>query len=125
MDERNCSRKEESIRQWRSIMSSIHAIVVEPNAAGRLVVREFAPPVPTPSEALVRVSAISLNLGEVRGAMNAESGRRPGWDLAGFVEQPAADGSGPQRGARVVGLAASKIGGGWAEQVAIPTRNLA
>jgi len=106
-------------------MSSIRAIVVDPDVAGRLVVREFAPPVPSPSEALVRVSAISLNLGEVRGAMNADAGRRPGWDLAGRVEQPAADGSGPRKGARVVGMIAARTGGGWAEQVAVSTRNLA
>jgi hypothetical protein len=49
----------------------------------------------------VRVKSISLNLGEVQRALTmAEAGWRPGWDLAGVVEQAAADHSGPPAGAR-------------------------
>ncbi|MCA1731508.1 MAG: zinc-binding dehydrogenase [Actinobacteria bacterium] len=79
-------------------------------------------PSPTPSEVLVRVSAISLNRGEVRRAQMAEDGSNPGWDLAGTVEQPAANGAGPQAGARVVGFLPS---GAWAELAAVPTNSLA
>jgi NADPH:quinone reductase-like Zn-dependent oxidoreductase len=99
-------------------MERIRAVVVDPNVPGRLAIREVDPPVPAPSQALVRVTAFSLNLGEVRGTTTAEAGRRPGWDLAGTVLQPAADGSGPPAGARVVGLLRS---GAWAEVVAVGT----
>ena len=79
-------------------------------------------PEPGPSEALVRVAAISLNRGEVRRAEAAEPGFRPGWDLAGTVERAAADGTGPQEGSRVVGFLAS---GAWAELAAVPTNAVA
>jgi NADPH:quinone reductase len=52
----------------------------------------------------VRVSTISLNRGEVRRVQMAEDGFNPGWDLAGTIEQAAADGTGPRAGARVVGF---------------------
>ncbi|MEJ7873328.1 MAG: zinc-binding dehydrogenase [Rubrobacteraceae bacterium] len=70
----------------------------------------------------MRVVAISLNRGEVRRAQEAEPGFNPGWDLAGTVERPAADGTGPQAGARVVGFLPS---GAWAELAAVPTNALA
>jgi NADPH:quinone reductase len=69
-------------------------------------------------EALVRVHAISLNRGECRRLLGADAGWLPGWDVAGVVERPAADGSGPPQGARVVGLADMA---GWAERVALRT----
>ena len=100
----------------------IRAIVVDPDAPGRLVLNEVAAPTPAPNEALVRVAAISLNRGEVRGAMRAPAGTRPGWDLAGIVEQSAADGSGPPERAPVVGLLST---GAWAELVSVPTHALA
>src|SRR5581483_1548758 len=103
-------------------MSSIQAVVVDPSAPGRLVIRAVDDPSAAPSEAIVRVKAISLNRGEVRTASNAEAGWRPGWDLAGIVEKAAADGSGPRAGARVVGLL---LEGAWAEVVAVPTTMLA
>jgi NADPH:quinone reductase-like Zn-dependent oxidoreductase len=79
-------------------------------------------PAPDRGEAVVRVRAISLNRGEVRRAGQAAAGWRPGWDLAGDVEQAAADGSGPRAGARVVGMLDE---GAWAERVVVPTRALA
>ena len=103
-------------------MSSNHAVIVDPSAPGRLVIRNVDYPAASPSEAIVRVKAISLNRGEVRTASNAEAGWRPGWDLAGIVEKEAANGSGPRAGSRVVGLLTS---GAWAEAVAVPTTMLA
>ena len=105
----------------------IRAVVVDPQAHGHLAFQEIDSPTPNASEALVRVEAISLNRGEVRrvssaAAASADSGWRPGWDLAGVVEQAAADGSGPPLGARVVGILDS---GAWAEEVAVPTEQLA
>src|SRR5579859_5804027 len=105
-------------------MSTMRAIVVDPDVKGRLALSEVESPSPAPSEALVRVAAISLNLGEVRRAVlrTTEAGWRPGWDLAGIVEKAADDGSGPSVGSRVFGVVNA---GAWAECVAVPTKQLA
>lgn len=84
---------------------------------------EVDPPVPAANEAVVAVRAVSVNRGETRrAAMLDAEGTRVGWDVAGEVVAAAADGSGPAVGTRVVGLAANT---GWAEQVAVPTGQLA
>ena len=103
-------------------MASIRAVIVDPDVEKRLTIQDVDPPSPLSSQAIIQVKALSLNLGEVRFSMNAEAGWRPGWDLAGVVEQAAADGSGPPERARVVGFVPS---GAWAEQVAVPTHSLA
>lgn len=103
-------------------MSTMKAVVVEEGAAGRLSLKEAERPSPKESEALVRVAAVSLNRGEVRRAQSADPGYRPGWDLAGTIEKAAADGSGPQEGARVVGLLPA---GAWGEAAAVPTDSVA
>ena len=83
---------------------------------------EVADPEPLVHEALVSVHAVSLNRGEVRRLERMAPGTVAGWDLAGTVSRPAADGRGPAEGARVVGL---KLAGAWAERVAVPTEFLA
>jgi NADPH:quinone reductase-like Zn-dependent oxidoreductase len=103
-------------------MSDNRAVVVDPDAPGRLVIRAVAEPAPDRSEVVVRVRALSLNRGEVRRSTMAAAGWRPGWDLAGVVERGAADGSGPRVGARVVGLLGE---GAWAERVAVPAHAVA
>jgi len=103
-------------------MSANRAVVVDPEAPGRLVIRPVPEPAPDRGEAIVRVQAISLNRGEVRRSTMAAAGWRPGWDLAGTIERAAADGSGPQVGVRVVGLLPE---GAWAERVAVPSHALA
>ncbi len=101
----------------------IRAVVVDPAVEGRLVIKEVPAPSATQSDALVRVKAISLNLGETRNALTeAPAGWRPGWDFAGVVEKAAADGSGPKAGARVVGM---MFQGSWAELLAVPESFLA
>jgi NADPH:quinone reductase len=55
-------------------MSSIRAIVVDPDIPGRLAIKEVAAPQAGPSEALVQVETISLNRGEALGATIAEAG---------------------------------------------------
>jgi len=63
--------------------NSIRAVTSD--GAGRLMVSDLAPPDPGPSEALIRVAAVSLNRGEVKTALAAAAGWRPGWDYAGTV----------------------------------------
>lgn len=101
----------------------MRAVVVDTKAPGRLVLAEVPEPVPAPNEAAIAVKAFSLNRGEVKTALTeAVDGARPGWDLAGVVERAAADGSGPPKGARIVGVMAT---GAWAERVAAPSYMLA
>src|SRR6185369_6898594 len=93
----------------------IRAVVVDPAADGKLAIKPVELRDPDRDEVSVRVTAISLNRGETRRALQvADPGWRPGWDFAGVVERAAADGSGPKPGTRVVGLLPS---GAWAERV--------
>src|SRR5262245_29336284 len=103
-------------------MSTNLAVVVDPEAPGRLVIRPVPEPTANRDEALVAVTAISLNRGEVRRSGMAAAGWRPGWDLAGVVERTATDGAGPTVGARVVGFL---IEGAWAQRVVVPKNALA
>src|SRR5437868_5781545 len=94
---------------------TIRAVVVDAAAPGRLALKPVELRDPDRDEVGVRVTAISLNRGETRRALQvAEPGWRPGWDFAGVVESEAADGTGPKPGTRVVGLLPS---GAWAERV--------
>lgn len=83
---------------------------------------DVAEPEPARDEALVEVHASSLNRGELALLGARPDGWRPGQDVAGIVIHAAASGEGPQRGARVVGLAE---GAAWSQRVAVPTARLA
>lgn len=96
--------------------------VTDPSAPGGLVRRELDEPSPGADEVVIAVRAFALNRGELSLLEQRSDGWQPGQDVAGLVETPAADGSGPPRGARVVGLADA---GGWAQRVAVPAQRVA
>ena len=98
------------------------AVVNTPSAPIPVELREVAEPQPAADEALVEVHAFSLNRGELALLASRPEGWRPGQDIAGFVVQAAADGSGPREGTRVVALV---DGAGWAQRVAAPTARMA
>ena len=102
--------------------TSTRAVVVDPNVAGRLVIREVELRAPLPNEAIVRVAAFSLNRGEVRRSESAAAGWQPGWDCAGTIEVSASDGSGFPVGTRIVGFLPA---GAWAQRVVVPTQAIA
>lgn len=101
----------------------MRALVYAPDAPANLRFDEVAEPSPTESQALIDVHAIALNFGELHFIdQMRRPGEVPGWDSAGVVVRAAADGSGPQVGARVVGFGGEA---GWAERRVVSTDNLA
>ncbi|MFF1359140.1 zinc-binding dehydrogenase [Streptomyces sp. NPDC058297] len=97
----------------------MRALLVDRTRPTGLRLGEAPDPEPAPHQALIRVTATSLNYGEVRFSLEeAPDGAVLGWDAAGVVEQPAADGSGPAAGTAVVTFG---IDGAWAELRAVDT----
>jgi len=101
---------------------SMRALVNTPNGNEPVELREVEEPAAGRDEAIMAVRAFALNRGELSLLSSRPEGWRPGQDIAGVVVRPAADGSGPREGARVVGLV---DGAGWSERVAVPTARLA
>jgi NADPH2:quinone reductase len=100
----------------------MRALVAAPSTSSLVEMRDVLEPEPQDQQALVDVRAASLNRGECAALRTAEWGSVPGWDLAGVVAAAAADGTGPPRGARVVGWV---NGGAWAARAAVRTAHLA
>ncbi|GHP00005.1 oxidoreductase [Reticulibacter mediterranei] len=98
------------------------AIVNTPRNETPIELREVAEPQVADDEAIVEVRAFSLNRGELALLARRPEGWQPGQDIAGIVVKRAADGSGPETGTHVVGLAEQ---GGWAQRVALATDRLA
>jgi len=94
----------------------MRALVASPGRPGDVEVRDVDEPSPGLRDVVVEVRASSLNRGECSALRAAPDGWRPGWDVAGVIVEPAADGSSPPAGTRVVGWS---NGGGWAERAAV------
>jgi len=103
---------------------TIRRVTASPGGAEVIAVTTGALRGPFSNETVVRVSAFSMNRGELNRARNAETAdMQIGWDFAGTVETAAADGSGPAAGTRVVGFSTRMEA--WAELVSIPTTHIA
>jgi len=100
----------------------MRAVLATAGSPGLVELGEVPEPMPKPDEALVEVAAFSPNHGETFLLEQPRRGWRPGKDIAGTGIRPASDGTGPQRGQRVVGHADQD---GWAERVPVPTDRLA
>jgi len=92
----------------------MRAIVTDPQSGSPFTITECPGPVPASNQALIKVTAFSLNQGEVRTALNTTTSYTPGWDFAGVIVKAAANGSTPKEGTRVFGFVAQ---GSWAEYV--------
>src|SRR4051794_24406701 len=101
---------------------TVRAIVCSPSSPDRITFRDLPEPTPAPDETVIAVRAVSLNRGEFRRLQWETDGWRPGYDVAGVIDTEAADGSGPAKSTRVVGVLPN---GAWAERVAVPTRVVA
>jgi NADPH:quinone reductase-like Zn-dependent oxidoreductase len=80
-------------------------------------------PTPTISEALIGVRATGLSRGDLHTMHLVPAGSPLGLDVVGTVLQPAADGSGPPAGTRVMGYKGSS--GAWAQRTTVDTALLA
>ncbi|MFC5831248.1 zinc-binding dehydrogenase [Nonomuraea insulae] len=90
-------------------------------AGGRGRHAEVPEPVPGPGQALIEVHHVAVNHSELRHMDRLPIGTALGYDAAGVVLRPAADGTGPEKGARVAAFGA----GAWAERAAFDTDALA
>jgi NADPH:quinone reductase len=100
----------------------VKALVTAADGDFGLRLESVAEPDPLPGQAVVAVGAVAVNRGELTVLEQLPPGSRLGWDLAGTVVRPAADGTGPTVGTRVLALADRD---GWARRVAVDTGRLA
>jgi NADPH:quinone reductase-like Zn-dependent oxidoreductase len=94
------------------------ALVRSGDCEAGVALREVSEPDPAPNEAVIDVGAVSLNRGELTLLAIRPDGWRPGQDVGGVVLHPAADGTGPPKGAAAVAWVEQA---GWAQRVAAPT----
>lgn len=101
----------------------MRGFVTDSGAPGGLRLADELPePEPQADELLIEVRAYGVNRGETFLIQQRPDGWQPGQDVAGVVSRPAADGSGPPAGSRMVGIV---DGAGWSERVALPSSEAA
>jgi NADPH:quinone reductase-like Zn-dependent oxidoreductase len=101
----------------------MRALTYDPAAPQGLALADVPDPVPGDGQALVAVRAVALNFGELAYlAQSRQPGEVPGWDAAGTVLRPAADGTGPAGGTPVVTFGWA---GAWAQLRAVDVAELA
>lgn len=100
----------------------MQAIVKDEEAAYNARLTSVKQPEALPHQALIKVHAIGLNRGELTLLKIMQPGWRAGFDLAGEVIEPAADGSGPRKGQRIF---AFSEGAAWGEYAAVSTSRMA
>jgi len=99
------------------------AVLYDPAVSDGLRIGETPEPRPGKHQALVRVHAFAINFADVGYLpQRFKPGDIVGFEAAGIVEEPAADGSGPAAGARVAGFGAT---GAWAERRVVDVDHLA
>ena len=98
---------------------TITAVVAETDGSGIVTRVQITLREPFSNEAVVKVSAFSVNRGECRRAQRSTEAVQIGWDFVGKVERAAADGSGPAVSTRVIGFSPRMEA--WAEKVCINT----
>ncbi|HEX6446964.1 MAG TPA: zinc-binding dehydrogenase [Streptosporangiales bacterium] len=96
--------------------------ITDPSAPQGLLRKELPEPEPGDHDVVIGVAAYAVNRGELTLLADRSDGWTPGQDVAGVVVRAAADGTGPDEGTRVVGLADQ---GGWSERVAVPSHRVA
>ncbi|QXE38414.1 zinc-binding dehydrogenase [Streptomyces sp. GMY02] len=101
----------------------MRAFVASPAPETLACLAEVPEPEPTSDQALVSVEAFSLNRPDYLYLAIPGSTFRPGIDAVGRILHPAADGSGPAAGSRV--LLHSPEGGAAAERIAVSTGQIA
>lgn len=102
---------------------TIRALVADPSTALTMRLVEVPDPTPRLSQVVIRAERVSLNHGDLNDAVSGRIlvGSVLGSDVAGVVEQAAADGSGRAEGTRVVALAP----GSFATRVVADTSSVA
>src|SRR5687768_16434099 len=98
------------------------SLVCTANPARPAEVREVDEPAVADNEAILEVKAAAINRGELRLLATRHEGWRPGQDIAGVIARPAADGTGPQAGERVVAIVDQA---GWSERAAASVSRIA
>lgn len=90
---------------------------------GEIAFGDLPIPSQAPDQALIQCKSTTVARGQVRHLPHTPEGRVLGLDLAGVVVKPAADGSGPPVGTRVIAMTGYSSGG-WGQYAALPAGTL-